>query len=94
MKWSADPAILRQPVHLLAFGFGAGLSPWAPGTFGTLVAVPIVAGVMLLGPTAHIAFDDHPDSLRFSGRIETVTVDSAFEWLQQSAIGEKVVVVR
>ena len=27
MKWSADPALLRDPVHLLAFGFGAGLSP-------------------------------------------------------------------
>jgi phosphatidylglycerophosphatase A len=26
---------------LLAYGFGAGLSPWAPGTVGTLVAVPI-----------------------------------------------------
>jgi phosphatidylglycerophosphatase A len=27
--------------HLLAYGFGTGLSPWAPGTVGTLVAVPI-----------------------------------------------------
>lgn len=32
--------ILADPVHLLAFGLGAGLSPIAPGTFGTLVAVP------------------------------------------------------
>lgn len=32
---------LRHPVHLLAFGFGAGLAPKAPGTFGTLVAVAI-----------------------------------------------------
>ena len=30
---------LLDPVHLLAFGFGAGLAPRAPGTFGTLVAV-------------------------------------------------------
>ena len=30
-----------HPAHLLAFGFGAGLSPWAPGTVGTLVAWPI-----------------------------------------------------
>lgn len=32
---------LRNPVHLLAFGFGSGLAPKAPGTFGTLVAVPL-----------------------------------------------------
>ncbi len=25
-----------HPAHLLAFGFGSGLSPWAPGTVGTL----------------------------------------------------------
>lgn len=56
MKWSIDPKLLRDPVHLLAFGFGAGLSPVAPGTFGTLVAVPIVLGVMQLGFAAHLAF--------------------------------------
>jgi phosphatidylglycerophosphatase A len=56
MKWSIDPALLRQPVHLLAFGFGAGLSPRAPGTFGTLIAVPIVIGVMQFGWWALAAF--------------------------------------
>jgi phosphatidylglycerophosphatase A len=30
---------LLDPVHFVAFGFGAGLAPRAPGTFGTLVAV-------------------------------------------------------
>ncbi|NBC48130.1 MAG: phosphatidylglycerophosphatase A [Gammaproteobacteria bacterium] len=30
-----------RPEHWIAFGFGAGLSPMAPGTMGTLVAVPI-----------------------------------------------------
>ena len=30
-----------HPAHLIAFGFGAGLSPWAPGTAGTLLAWPI-----------------------------------------------------
>jgi len=34
-----SPALLRQPVHLIAFGFGAGLVPRAPGTAGTLIAV-------------------------------------------------------
>lgn len=32
---------LKDPVHFLAFGFGSGLSPWAPGTAGTLAAIPI-----------------------------------------------------
>jgi phosphatidylglycerophosphatase A len=33
--------ILSNPVHCLAFGFGSGLAPKAPGTFGTLAAVPL-----------------------------------------------------
>ncbi len=34
-------ADLRDPVLLLATGFGAGLSPVAPGTVGTLVGLPL-----------------------------------------------------
>ena len=37
----SNKAILANPIHLLAFGFGAGLSPKAPGTMGTVVAVLI-----------------------------------------------------
>ena len=33
--------LLQNPVHLLSFGFGSGYMPVAPGTFGTLVAIPI-----------------------------------------------------
>ncbi|MCB2426609.1 phosphatidylglycerophosphatase A family protein [Methylophaga pinxianii] len=33
--------LLKRPVCLLAYGFGAGLSPKAPGTIGTIVALPI-----------------------------------------------------
>jgi len=33
--------ILRDPIHFLAFGFGSGLSPIAPGTMGTLAAIPL-----------------------------------------------------
>ena len=29
----------RNPIHLLAFGFGSGAAPKAPGTFGTLAAL-------------------------------------------------------
>ena len=32
---------LSDPIHLLAVGFGSGLAPKAPGTFGTLAAIPI-----------------------------------------------------
>lgn len=28
----------QHPAHLIALGFGSGLSPWAPGTVGTLWA--------------------------------------------------------
>lgn len=35
------PTPFRSPVQFLAFGFGSGLSPWAPGTAGTLAAVPL-----------------------------------------------------
>jgi phosphatidylglycerophosphatase A len=33
--------LLARPPHLIAFGFGAGLMPFAPGTFGTLLAFPL-----------------------------------------------------
>jgi phosphatidylglycerophosphatase A len=33
--------LLSHPAHFIAFGFGAGLSPKAPGTVGTLIAFPI-----------------------------------------------------
>ena len=39
---------------MIAFGFGAGLSPWAPGTMGTLLAWPL--GIVLtsyLSPALH-----------------------------------------
>ena len=33
--------VFQSPVLLLAFGFGSGLSPKAPGTVGTLAAIPL-----------------------------------------------------
>jgi phosphatidylglycerophosphatase A len=35
--------LLRHPAHFIALGFGAGLAPVAPGTFGTLLAIPFAA---------------------------------------------------
>lgn len=44
--------VFTHPVHFLAFGFGSGLAPKAPGTFGTLLAVPI----FLLASQLSLAF--------------------------------------
>lgn len=41
--------------------------------------------------SANIAFDDHPNQKRFSDRIETVTVDSVFDWLPRAGLGSPVV---
>ena len=53
-----SPDLLRNPMQFLAFGFGSGLSPKAPGTAGTLVAIPIyllIADLGLLHYTLFIA---------------------------------------
>jgi hypothetical protein len=42
---------------------------------------------------ANVAFDDHPNDKRFADRIETVTVDSVFAWLQRSGLGQAPVTV-
>ena len=39
----------RKLHHWLAFGFGSGLAPKAPGTFGTLAAIPFY---LLMSPLA------------------------------------------
>jgi len=33
-------SIWKNPIHFVAFGFGSGAIPVAPGTFGTLMAIP------------------------------------------------------
>ena len=35
--------LLAHPAHFIALGFGTGLSPFAPGTVGTLLAFPLYA---------------------------------------------------
>jgi len=41
-----DKAVARlslgNPIHFLALGFGSGLAAKAPGTFGTIAAIPLV----------------------------------------------------
>ena len=41
MRAKISPRLLSNPLHLLSLGFGSGLSPFAPGTCGTLVAIPL-----------------------------------------------------
>jgi len=43
---------------------------------------------------ANVAFDDHPDAKRFADRIETVTVDSVFDWLRRAQLGAPAVALR
>ena len=43
---------------------------------------------------ANVAFDDHPNSKRFSDHIETVTVESMFAWMQRTQIAGPPTVVR
>jgi phosphatidylglycerophosphatase A len=40
---------LADPVHCLALGFGSGLAPVAPGTFGSLVGLAIALAMAPLG---------------------------------------------
>ena len=39
---------------------------------------------------ANIAFDDHPNEKRYSDRIETVTVDSVFDWMERAGLAGSV----
>jgi len=42
MKGNSVPAsVWHNPVHFLAFGCGAGAARYAPGTWGTLAAIPL-----------------------------------------------------
>jgi phosphatidylglycerophosphatase A len=84
---------LRDPLQLLAFGFGSGLAPKAPGTFGSLVAVllfpllalltlPAYLGIVLLATLAGIVICDHAANalqVHDDGRI--VWDEFAGQWL-------------
>ncbi len=40
--------MFSHPIHVLAFGFGSGLTPIAPGTAGTLAAIPLYLAMQYL----------------------------------------------
>lgn len=48
--------LLRHPVHFAAFGFGAGLMRRGPGTYGTLVAIPVYLLIQHLALPYYLGF--------------------------------------
>lgn len=46
--------VLTNPIHLISFGLGTGLSPKAPGTVGTLLGFPLFAALMSMGMAAQL----------------------------------------
>jgi len=46
---------LSNPIHFLALGFGAGLLKPAPGTWGTLVAIPLyLLAMQVISPSSMV----------------------------------------
>lgn len=45
----------HRAAHFIAFGFGAGAGPLAPGTFGTLMGIPIYLALSGLAPGLYLA---------------------------------------
>ncbi len=45
--------VWRRPTYFIAFGFGSGLMPIAPGTWGTLAALPIYLLMMHTSPLVY-----------------------------------------
>lgn len=62
-KWQRDyskippipSTVWTNPLHFIAFGFGAGCFPMAPGTFGTLMAIPFYLVMRPLSLTSYFA---------------------------------------
>lgn len=49
--YTAQPvphSVWEKPSHFIAFGFGSGAVPFAPGTFGTLMAIPFYLAMQSL----------------------------------------------
>lgn len=46
--WSHSPkAVFKSPIHIMAFGLGSGLPKTAPGTWGSIAAMPLYIGLLL-----------------------------------------------
>lgn len=48
--------VWRDPLYFVGFGLGSGAMPFAPGTFGTLMAIPFYLVLRPLSLTAYLSF--------------------------------------
>lgn len=46
--------VWQDPIYFIAFGFGTGLMPFAPGTWGTLAAIPLFLLLMGVSPVVYL----------------------------------------
>ena len=76
---AAEPAV-RSREHAQAW---LKLKDYTPSVL-QIRALTRLGGRMAAG---NVAFDDHPNSQRFADKIETVTADSIFAWLEHLAPG-------
>ena len=60
----------------------------------TVLRIPAFTRLGARVGSAHIAFDDHPNALRYADHIETVTVDSVFAWLERAQLAGRVLTLR
>lgn len=55
MKINKTPiSIFKNPIHFIACGFGVGAIPYAPGTFGTLLSIPLYLILVQLPVTLYV----------------------------------------
>lgn len=48
-------SVWQNPLHFIAFGFGSGAIPVAPGTFGTLLAIPFYLAIQNVSHNIYLA---------------------------------------
>ena len=82
--------VFSHPAHAVAFGFGAGLAPVAPGTFGTLLGWAIGWGLGALHPglvllTAMVFFGIGVWACEVTGRHLGVADHGAMVWDEVAA---------
>jgi phosphatidylglycerophosphatase A len=55
--YTAQPvphSVWEKPSHFIAFGFGSGAVPFAPGTFGTLMGIPFYLAMQSLSHSLYL----------------------------------------
>lgn len=47
-------SVWQNPLHFIAFGFGSGTIPFAPGTWGTVIAIPFYLAMQSLSSMMYL----------------------------------------